>query len=84
MYRGISVPDIRITSSDKILSIVYENRLFNNKNLGIQIKLLCHLKHETTVPEIFVISNHELYNKYMYMYNISMIVIVNFILYYTL
>lgn len=83
MYRGISVPDIRITSSDKILSIVYENRLFNNKNLGIQIKLLCHLEHETTVPEIFVISNHELYNKYMYMYNISMIVIVNFILYYT-
>lgn len=83
MYRGISVPDIRITSSDKILSIVYENRLFNNENLGIQIKLLCHLKHETTVPEIFVISNHELYNKYMYMYNISMIVIVNFILYYT-
>lgn len=81
MYRGISVPDIRITSSDKILSIVYENRLFNKKNLGIQIKLLCHLKHETTVPEIFVISNHELYNKYMY--NISMIVIVNFILYYT-
>lgn len=55
MYRGISVPDIRITSSDKILSIVYKNRLFNNKNLGIQIKLLCHLKHETTVPEIFVI-----------------------------
>lgn len=83
MYRGISVPGIRITSSDKILSIVYENRLFNNKNLGIQIKLLCYLKHETTVPEIFVISNHELYNKYMYMYNISMIVIVNFILYYT-
>lgn len=81
MYRGISVPDIRITSSDKILSIVYKNRLFNNKNLGIQIKLFCHLKHETTVPEIFVISNHELYNKYMYMYNISMI--VNFILYYT-
>lgn len=82
MYRGISVPDIRITSSDQILSIL-KKRLFNNKNLGIQIKLLCHLKHETTVPEIFVISNHELYDKYMYMYNISMIVIVNFILYYT-
>lgn len=29
MYRGILVLDIRITSLDKILSIVYENRFFN-------------------------------------------------------
>lgn len=35
MYRGILVLDIRITILDKILSIVYENRFFNNKNLGI-------------------------------------------------
>lgn len=35
MYRGILVLDIRITSLDKIFSIVYENRFFNNKNLGI-------------------------------------------------